>query len=610
MRPILNFQSSILNFQAAVISVICVFMCASPAAQAKLPRAAELIPPDTILLLEIDDFNQLQQQFEKTSFYELYKEPAMAAFFDDFKTKWRQKLNKLNNWLGKMVLDEEVLPQGRVAVCLVLNQQVIDANDPPLIFITQWGGNIDKIKQAVQKTVSEAVADGAHQSSEEYRGVSIKKIISKNSAMLGYFFLDDCMIGSIYPELLKFVIAQLKGSSSPSLNDDTAYIATMKTTGPYHDIDLYINVKQIIKIISAEDATGKARTNITNLGLENVGAFGCSVGIGRCPGSSWCGKSFLKIDGEKKGILKMLEFESGVLKAPRFIPASAYSAAFLNLDIKKAYNELYKILYNFSPVYAGMMHTPLLEPGPDGKPPLELKTDVIDHLGSQVIIAQSMNKPFSSSGSLPPTESLIALAVSNPGALERSISLVYNQAILPNNPDAVRELLGHRIYLVNIQALPFLPTGVTPMQDAEQPASAQMPKLAFTITQTHLILGLESTVEQAIRILSSSSTVSMASAKWFTLAKAAIPSIIGLAGLQDNAASNELLWWMLKESAKAKVSSTLQIGPQKLNELFNPSLLPEFDTVRKYFGVSAFYGIARPDGLFFEFKYLNPTGAE
>ena len=42
------------------------------------------------------------------------------------------------------------------------------------------------------------------------------------------------------------------------------------------------------------------------------------------------------------------------------------------------------------------------------------------------------------------------------------------------------------------------------------------------------------------------------------------------------------------------------------SDLFDFSLLPEFDAVRKYFGLSAFYILSRQDGFFFEFKYLNP----
>jgi hypothetical protein len=42
-------------------------------------------------------------------------------------------------------------------------------------------------------------------------------------------------------------------------------------------------------------------------------------------------------------------------------------------------------------------------------------------------------------------------------------------------------------------------------------------------------------------------------------------------------------------------------------DLFDFGLLPDFDAVRKYFGLSAGYGISRADGFFFEFKYLSST---
>jgi hypothetical protein len=45
-------------------------------------------------------------------------------------------------------------------------------------------------------------------------------------------------------------------------------------------------------------------------------------------------------------------------------------------------------------------------------------------------------------------------------------------------------------------------------------------------------------------------------------------------------------------------------------QLFDFSLLPEFDVVKKYFGLSTFYGISKPDGFFFEFKYLNPPDVD
>ena len=40
------------------------------------------------------------------------------------------------------------------------------------------------------------------------------------------------------------------------------------------------------------------------------------------------------------------------------------------------------------------------------------------------------------------------------------------------------------------------------------------------------------------------------------------------------------------------------------------TLLPEFDVVRKYLGLVASYGLSRPDGFFFESKYINPETAD
>ena len=592
-----------------------------------LPKTAKLIPPETVLLVDVDNFSQLKTQFEKTNLYKLYKDPAIVAFVEDFKTKWREKIRQSEDKILKAIVDADVLPEGRVALALVLNEQTKD-NEPPFLLISQWGKNTSKIKEAVDKMVKKAIEDGSHRKTEDYRGVTIVTMIKESESVkvpdfskykpdqndvpmktmqpppteTHHCFIDDCLIASMNLDVLKFVIAHVKGAGSPTLADDTDYTATIGATGPYHDIDFYVNIKQIIKTIVAEDSTGKSRSSIANLGLGNVASAGSSIGLGR-GGSSCHGKTFFKIDGPKKGIFKMLDLESGLLRTPRFISASTYSIAFLNLNIRRAYDELYNILYSFNPEYAAIMLVPLLPPGPDGQPGVELKGDIINHLGSQIVIAQSVNKPFSSGST--PKESLVAVAVNDRRALEKSLQLFHSKVIAPNNPDARRELLGHTIYLLTMPPLPFFPTGVTPMQSPAELSTPPLPKLALTVTDTHLILGTESTVERAIRTLSSPAAPSVGSATWFTSAKLAVPSLVGLAWLEDSAVSSEILWWMTKQGHKPEASLSLGLGLQGFGELINPTLLPEFDTVRKYFGLSTFYGASRPDGFFFEFKYLK-----
>lgn len=156
----------------------------------------------------------------------------------------------------------------------------------------------------------------------------------------------------------------------------------------------------------------------------------------------------------------------------------------------------------------------------------------------------------------------------------------------------------------------------------------RMPKYAFTVTDTHLIFSKESSVEQALRTLNSTETVSVGSERWFNIAKSSIPSLVGLVTLQNDAVSGKYIWSEMRDLSKQMKSqdkeSNLGMGvggmagsvvPKMMLaqvgfDLFDFGLLPEFDVVKKYFGLSTLYGISKSDGFFFEFKCLNPPDVD
>ena len=333
----------------------------------------------------------------------------------------------------------------------------------------------------------------------------------------------------------------------------------------------------------------------------------------------------MKIKGQKKGVTKILEVGSAPIRTPRFIPNSVYSVSFLNLNIKNAYSELGNILSSFSPQFAALMYMPLIPSDSPGEPPMQIKAGIVDHLGSQIIIAQSINEPVSDAEITWQETSLIAVAIENRDALEKSLSLLHSRMFAANNPDASRQFLGHTIYLLDLQGfMPGMMSGAgRPMQYAAGGQIPKMSKLAFTVTDTHLIFSKESSVEQALRTLNSTEDVSVDSERWFNVAKSSIPSLVGLVTLQNDTVSGKYLWSEMRNMSKQMKSkdkgSSIEMGigvrpgsafPQMIFsqagfDLFDFGLLPEFDAVKKYFGLSALYGISKSDGFFFEFKYLN-----
>jgi len=474
---------------------------------AELPKTAKLVPPETVLLVNVEDFGRLKTMFEKTSLFKLYKDPAMKAFVEDFKTKWQEKVRESDNELAGIVKDAATLPQGRASIAVVLDAKTEDAKEPPVVLITEWGDKTGQIKEMVDKIVTKGVEEkDARRQTEDYRGVGITSVTGKSSGALSYCFIDDCLIVSA----IKFVIAQAKGASSPTLADDDDYNATLRAVGASGggQIDIYVNIKQIVKTAVAKDEAGKIKQIIANLGLDNVTSFGFSIDVASGPGGTTSGKALLKIDGAKKGICKLLEVESAAIDVPPFVPSSASALSFVNLNMSKAFDELVKILSSFSPQIAMMVHMPLAPPSAQGDPPLTLKAGIIDHLGSQIIVAQSMDEsagdtsPAAGPGLVQP-DSMVALAVGDRSALEKTLLSIHSNLIAPGKPDARRELLGHTIYLVELGGMlgGFGPAARPPMQAPLATGAPSMPKLAFTVTDTHLILAAEDGIEQAIRSL-------------------------------------------------------------------------------------------------------------
>jgi hypothetical protein len=173
-----------------------------------------------------------------------------------------------------------------------------------------------------------------------------------------------------------------------------------------------------------------------------------------------------------------------------------------------------------------------------------------------------------------------------------------------------------------------MPGAGRPMQNPNRGQIPKMPKYAFTVTDTHLIFSEESAVEQALRTLNSTETVSVVSERWFNIAKSSIPSLAGLVTLQNDTVSGKYFWSEMRKLSKemknkdkeSRVEMGVGVKPGSVVpkmmftqggfELFDFGLLPEFDVVKKYFGLSALYGVSKSDGFFFEFKYLDPPDVD
>jgi len=623
----------------AVVCVMAAIGGAGSAAAAELSEAAELMPPQTLVLLEVENLAQSRAAFKQTYLYKLWTDPAMSQFAAHFKDQLEQKLNNSDDELVKTIAKMGTLPEGKVGLGVFLSEPGDRPLRPEILAFAEWGSALSKAKEAVAKIEENLAEGGTTVRKEEYRGVEITSCETEPATRLCYCFVGDCLIISTQRKVLEFAVAQLQGSDSPALADDPDYVAAMqrvKVEGAGR-IKFFCNIKQVIEEAIRRDETGQAKTALANLGLDNVTYMASCVVLQDDEGFPHS-RVFVKVQGEKKGICKMLEFGSEPFRTPRFVSRDVYSLSYVNIDFKKLYQELYRVVYAFSTKAAALMQMPLLPPSPDGQPGLTLKSDIIDMLGSQLIFAQRVDRQFLEN---PPAEQLVgegpetlmAIAVANPSALEQSLARLH-AAFTEGQADSRRELLGQTIYILDLMKMipMFAPRATTPMRQHrrpgryQQPAPGQVPvgavpKLAFTVTRTHLIMGLEAVVERAIRTLNGPSSGSLEARQWFGKAQTAVPSDVGLAGFENARISGQLAWLLFRQMGKFPTLPSKDggavvpapTGPMQpfmfwagVMELFDFKLLPEYETVRKYFDFcSVSWGRSTADGFELELRCVR-----
>ncbi|MBN1795920.1 MAG: hypothetical protein JW804_04545 [Sedimentisphaerales bacterium] len=572
-----------------------------------LPDSAKLLPPETVFVIDVKDFGKLDANFKKTNFYRLYKDPQMAAFVEHAKAKWHEKIKEIdeNNFL-RALADAGIWPQGRLTMAFV-DIESKDINETPMLFIAQWGTNVSKIKETVSKSMEKNIELGGHKTPDiNFQGIKIETAVDEQKTPFGYCFIDDTFISGTSIEAIKFALAQIKGATSPTLADDNNYLNTAKAIGLQNDMTIYINISHLIKKELAKDAQGRLQTTFSNLGVDRIGGFGAALEMAPTPAEPYKVKALLKINGSKTGILKALEPKTSALNVPRFIPADTASVGLFNLDMKQSFDEMIKVLTMFNPSIASILYNPLTQPGSDGTPGLTVKADIIDHLSTGAVVIQLLNKPFSEK--IPPSDYLVALATSNRNALEKSLAKLHEQMLAANDPEAKRELLGHTLYLIKTGSMPFMRSrGATPMQqENEQPGTPKIPNVAFTVTDTHVILGFEASVEKAVRTLKASE--SLKDKRWFNQARASIPSQTGIANFENTQATAEFLWWLLKKSKDnpAGAGMSAPTASYLIDDTdLDFSLLPEYEKVKDYFGTSTFSLISADDGFYMESGMIN-----
>ena len=599
--------------------------------RATIPPAENLLPADTLFLVTVPDCAALRADMHQSPQWLFWGDPAMKPFHDKFMEKWNESfIGPLEHDLGVKLGDFTGLPQGQFTFAVTDNGSNGHDDIPPgLLLLLDAKDKRDQLKTNIAALEKKWTADGKIVHTETIRGISfsvvpissndipatLKKIFPRRQPVqelgketvppkpselfVGQF--ESLLIVGNSSTAIDPVAAHLTGGGPPALDSDAVFAADKVSR--FRDNPLYygwFNAKTFFGILAQTpepQPNPEAPSPMPRVPWHQVliasGAMGLKSASFTCRESHDGAEVdfFLAApENSRAGLFKIFAIEQKDANPPLFVPADAIKFSRWRVDGQNAWAELQKTLANISPAALSSLNSVIDIANASAQqkdPNFDVRKNLIGNLGDDWISFQKAPTGTSLTD-LNNAPSLFLFAASNPDqaavAIKNVMSIASGQQTVPEP----RDFLGKKIYTIPLPAQ-RTPNSLTPVPQS----------LYFAASEGYVAVTKDSSIlENYLR----------------SAAKPArplreIPGLAdamqhvdgaggGLFGYDNQREVMRATFGALKDfSEDSSNGNPLAVLPQGLRDWMDFSLLPDFDTVSKYFYLSVFSASTTADGI-------------
>jgi hypothetical protein len=629
---------------------------ATTTASAAIPPAENLLPADTLFLLDVPDCAALRAASHQSPQWLFWNDPAMKPFRDKFVAKWDAEfVAPLERDLGVKLDDFTGLLQGQFALALTQNGWngtndatpgillLLDAKNQNSLLTT----NLDRLRKKWQSLGKPLQTESLHGisfsvvtlSSNNVPGVLAKIFPASQPVQelgkpnpppppagklyVGQF--ESLLIVGNSRMVVDTVASRLTGGSNPSLNNNPVFAADQLSH--FHPAPLYygwFNAKTFFGVLAqipeAEPNPeapspfpavpwGKILNASGLTGMKSV-SFSCR----QSPAGAFADFYIAAPAASRQGLIKMLAANSKDANPPAFVPADVVKFWRWRVDGPQTWATLQKMLGDISPTVLASLNSFLDIANSNAQqqdPDFDVRKNLIANLGDDWISYQK--KPTGATlTDLNQAPSLFLFAATHPDQAALTIKQVMGLAASQENAPPTREFLGRKIYAIALR--PRYVAGIGTDAPTTRPRT-----LYCTASGSYVALSDNvSMIEDYLR--STDNRVQpLRQREGLTQAAQRVNGASnGLFGYENQCETVRVLFTALKNdpSAMLGTNNTMPGVNNVLMQLLggNPgdwldfSLLPDYDRVAKYFYFTVYGGSADMDGLTFKFFSPRPPG--
>ncbi len=589
--------------------------------RAAIAPAENLLPADTLAFFTVPDAANLRTVWKTSPQVMFWNDDAMKAFHDKFCAKLNEKfVAPLEKDLGLKVADFLALPQGQFTLAITVNGSNGHDDIPPgVLLLLDAKDKSDLLKTNLAALTKKWTAAGRTMRSEKIHGLTFtvvqlssndfSGIMHKKAADAGadakpvkpteiYFTqYESLLVAGNGASVVDAVAAHLTGGSIPAIADDATFAGDKLSQ--FHDSPTYygwFNAAKTISLMmpssddSAGDPTASAMASLNAskmLGATGLGGLkSASFALREAPVGSSLALHLNAPETTRTGLLKIIALAQKDAGIPAFVPADAIKFSRFRIDGKQTWAELQKMIAAISPQWIASLNA-VIDMGntlaQQKDPGFDLRQNLFGNLGDDVIV-YGKAPTGDTLADFAKAPAIYLVAVSNP---EQVINSVKNIASLMSPQDASaapRDFLGHKIYTITLRAKPAAD------------GSAGVPEsLYLSASSSYLALSKNTTIlEEYLRTPEAAKPLRDAPG----IADAA--SHVGGTGgglftVENQRESMRAAFKLLKNSASD--SAMTMMIPPAARDWVDFTLLPDYETVAKYFYLSVVGGKADADGL-------------
>jgi hypothetical protein len=600
------------------------FLTAATLLRAAIPPAENLLPTDTIAFFTVPDCNALRAASQVSPQLMFWNDPAMKPIHDKFMGKLTDKfITPLENDLGLKLDDFTSVLQGQFTVAVTVNGSnghddvpagllvLLDARDKSLQLKTNLASLTKKMTDA-----------GRALRTQNIRGIPFS-VVTLSSNELSNLFGQRTPVSEIGKEpkpqkpvdiyftqfqslfiaansaaLAEAVMAHLTGGSVPALADDATFAADKLSQ--FHNQPTYygwFNGKVFFNLLNEAAAANGGDDSSDSMmpkfapaqvlaatGLNNLRSASFALHEAR-EGSTADIHITAPVDG-RTGILKMLSLPAKDSSPPAFVPADAIKFTRVRLDGKQTWADLLKMAADISPTFLAEINSVIDVANAsvkDKDPGFDLRKNLFDNLGDD-IISYSKAPVGDSLAAMAHPPGIFLIATPNPDQMIEAIKVVGSMAAPQDSSVQPRDFHGHKIHSLAVRA-----------QRTANGSIPQPPILLSTASGYLAITTDAGIMEEFLRSADANVKPLRETAGLEEAADRVGGTGTGLFSYQNQREAMRVSFRLFKNAIDT--DPALKMFPAEFRDWADLSLLPDYDTVSKYFYMSVFTCSANSEGL-------------